>query len=359
MSSMSDDPSGPACYPGPYSILGKQAKPLNLALQGGGAHGAFTWGVLDKLLEDGRFEIEDITATSAGSMNAVVMAYGITQGGYDKGREKLEEFWRGVANHGSVFGPVKDNPFADWFGDMGNQATYNFMESMSHIFSPYQLNPFDFNPLRDALEEVVDFEYMRHCNKALCLHINATNVRTGKVRVFHNEELTSDVVLASACLPMIFKAVEIEGEHYWDGGYMGNPSIFPLAYHAKSPDVLIVHLNPMLRDELPTTSSEIYNRINEISFNSALLLELRSIAFVRKLIDEGKLSANDYRKLQIHAIKVDNIMSKLSVESKFNTDWDFLCELRDEGRKATTKWLKANYDIVGKDSSIDIANEYL
>jgi NTE family protein len=350
---------GPACYPGPYSVLGKKAKALGLALQGGGSHGAFTWGVLDKLLEDGRLEIEAITATSAGSMNAVVMAYGTALGGYDRAREKLTEFWKKIADAGSVFGPLKEGMFDDWFGGFGTQASYNFFDNMSRVFSPYQLNPFDFNPLRDVLEEVVDFDYMRQCNKAISLHINATNVRTGKVRVFHNDELTSDVILASACLPFLFKAVEIEGEYYWDGGYMGNPSMFPLVYHATCQDVLIVHLNPMYRDEVPITASDIYNRINEISFNSALLLELRSIAFVRKLIDEGRLEATDYRKLHIHAIKVDNIIRKLSVESKLNTDWDFLCDLRDEGRKAAAAWLTEHYDMVGKDSSIDIASEYL
>ena len=336
-------------------------KIVNLALQGGGAHGAFAWGVLDRLLEDGRIGVEAISATSAGAMNAAVLAYGFAIGGADGARAKLEEFWRRISRAGELYSPVRSFPWEKWLNghSMEYSPSFAMFEAVTRVFSPYQLNPFDFNPLRDVLQEVIDFHRLCRCNETTRLYISATNVRTGKIKVFHNEEMSPDVILASACLPYIFKAVEIDGEHYWDGGYMGNPAMFPLIYNCTSRDVVLIHINPIERAKLPTTSSEIFNRINEISFNSSLMREMRAIAFVTKLIDEGALDKGMYKRMLIHAVRSDSDMNALSVASKLNPDWDFLCRLRDVGRLRATEWLEGSFGKIGQESSIDVAATYL
>jgi NTE family protein len=341
--------------------MASNQKPINLALQGGGAHGAFAWGVLDRLLEDGRVDIEAISATSAGAMNAAVLAYGVAIGGADGARAKLEEFWREISRSGELYSPVRSFPWEKWLNghSMEQSPSFAIFEAMTRVFSPYQLNPFDFNPLRDVLERVIDFDRLCRCNDTTRLYISATNVRSGKIRVFHNGEMSPDAILASACLPYIFKAVEIEGEHYWDGGYMGNPAIFPLIYNSRSKDVVLIHINPIERAKLPTTSSEIFNRINEISFNSSLMREMRAIAFVTDLIDEGALDESKYSRMRIHAVRSDADMSALGVASKLNPDWDFLCHLRDVGRNRAGEWLNSNLDKVGVQSTIDVAATYL
>lgn len=335
-------------------------KTANLALQGGGAHGAFAWGVLDRLLEDGRIAAEGISATSAGAMNAVVYAYGISIAGADGAREKLTEFWRAVSQAGERFNPTRAFPWEQWlFGrNMDMAPSYHLFQAMARVFSPYQLNPFDFHPIRNILEDIVDFERLQTCNKATRLYINATNVRTGKIRVFHNDEMSVDAVLASACLPDIFQAVEIDGEAYWDGGYMGNPAIFPLIYNSKSKDVIVVHINPLYREDVPTTAPDIYNRINEISFNSSLLREMRAIAFVSDLIDKGLLVDEGYSRILIHSIANDDVMTKLGVASKLNPDWDFLCRLRDAGRDSASQWLESGFENVNARSSVDLEAIY-
>src|SRR5690242_10648023 len=263
------------------------AKSINLALQGGGAHGAFAWGAIDSILEDRRIVIEAISATSAGAMNAVVLADALTDGDREHARERLAAFWKAIADAGQQYSPVK--PMRDIFGramPIEQSPFYWMFDAMTRLFSPYQLNPFNFNPLREVLEKHVDFEKLRKTN-GVHVHLCATNVETGKVRIFNRDELTPDAVLASACLPFLFQTIEIDGEHYWDGGYIGNPAIFPLIYGSKSRDVLIVHINPIVRHGVPKTAPEILNRINEISFNSSLMREMRAVAFVTRLIDEG------------------------------------------------------------------------
>ena len=342
------------------------AKPVNLALQGGGAHGAFTWGVLDKLVEDGRVDIKAISATSAGAMNAVVFAHGYSIGGADGARAKLEEFWREISLAGMLWSPVRTSPlerWMSWWNGHAHQASLSpsflAFQAMTHLFSPYQLNPFDFNPLKGVLEKVVDFSHLCRCPVTSRLFLGATNVRTGKIRVFKNEELSADVVLAAACLPYVFKAVEIDGEAYWDGGFVGNPPIFPLIYHAASADVVIVHINPLVRSELPVSSAAIFDRINEISFNSSLMREMRAVAFVSKLIDDGALDKGRYRRMLIHSISDDAEMVRLGVATKLNPDWDFLCHLRDAGRARAAAWLDAHHGDVGTRSSIDLDSVFL
>ena len=337
-------------------------KPVNLALQGGGAHGAFAWGVLDKLLEDGRLTIEAMSATSAGAMNAVVAAYGLSIGGPDGAQEKLEEFWRRISNAGQLYSPVRSFPWEHWLQGSPNSEfspAFFVFQAMTHVFSPYQINPLNFNPLKDVLTEVVDFERLAKCNKAPRLFLSATNVRTGKIKLFGNEAVSADVVLASACLPYLFHAVEIDGEHYWDGGFMGNPAIFPLIYNRGSKDVILVHINPIERKRLPRTAAEIFNRMNEISFNSSLMREMRAVAFVTKLIDDNVLDRDKYSRMFIHSIRDDAAMAELGVATKLNPDWDFLCRLRDSGRAKAAEWLDGNLDKVGQSSTVDLAGAFL
>jgi NTE family protein len=338
-------------------------KTVNLALQGGGAHGAFTWGVLDGLLEDGRIEIEGISGTSAGAMNAAIYAYGNMEGGRDGAREALERFWRDMSLAGEVFSPVKQLPWEKLLGpySMNSSLTFNTFDNLTRMFSPYEWNPLNLNPLRDLVARSVDFEKLHAC-KSTKLFISATNVRTGKVKVFTNEDVTLDAVMASACLPFIYKAVEIDGEHYWDGGYTGNPALFPFFYKCTSRDVVVVHINPMVRDDVPMSAPDIMNRINEVSFNASLVREFRAIDFVARLIDEDWLK-DEYKdrlkKILVHSIRSDDALEDLDVASKFELGWGFLQDLRDRGRLYAMEWLDRHFDDLGERATVDLKNEYL
>ena len=335
-------------------------KPVNLALQGGGAHGAFAWGVLDRLIEDGRIAFEGISATSAGAMNAAVLAYGWTQGGADGARQALARFWRDLSEAGTKYSPSRVFPWAAQLGvfSLEHSPAYVLMEMATRLFSPYQLNPLNLNPLRDVLEAHVDFAALRE-RSAIKLFLAATNVETCKVRIFHSSDITADAVLASACLPFVFQAVEIEGQFYWDGGYLGNPAIYPLIYDCDTRDVVIVHLNPIVRRGCPRTATEILNRLNEVSFNSSLMREMRAIAYVTSLVERGKLSAAEAKRMFIHSIRADEAMVRHGVSSKFNLDWKFLCHLRDEGREHAGQWLRRHFEQIGRESSVDIRADFL
>lgn len=339
------------------------AKPVNIALQGGGAHGAFAWGVLDKLLEDGRIGISAMSATSAGAMNAVVLAYGVSVGGKAGAREKLAQFWKEISAAGELYSPVRTLPWERWLQVFGYQSefspTFMAFQALTHLFSPYQLNPYDFNPLKEVLTKVVDFERLAACNRATRIFLSATNVRTGKIKIFDNAMLSVEAVLASACLPYVFKAVEIDGEEYWDGGFMGNPAIFPLIYQGMSPDVIIVHINPIERTKLPRTAPEIFDRINEISFNSSLMREMRAIEFITRLIDEKLLDEKQYKRIYVHSIRDDAQMNQLGVATKLNPDWEFLCRLRDAGRKRAAVWLDDNFESIGRASTLNLQEVFL
>lgn len=334
-------------------------KKINLALQGGGAHGAFTWGVIDTLLADGRIEIEGISGTSAGAMNAVVTAYGLSTGGSEVAREKLKEFWHLTSKAGQE-GVLKPSPLDKMFGigNMDFSPSYLFYDFISKIFSPYELNPLNVNPLRDVLAKTVDFQKL-HQSLACKLFIAATNVGTGKLRVFSNEDVTLDAILASACLPFLFQAVEIEGQHYWDGGYIGNPPLFPLINETKSPDILIVQINPVNIDSIPKTAREILDRINTLSFNSSLMRELRAVNFVTNLIDSGELNQEKHKRVFIHTIEAEEVVQKLGVSSKLNTDPDYLKFLFEQGKQLATKFLTENFDKIGIASSTDIASKFM
>lgn len=348
-----------ATQPKPAARAKPNQKPINIALQGGGAHGAFAWGVLDKIIEDGRLEIEAVSATSAGAMNAVVMAWGISQGGNEGGREKLTEFWTEISRAGEFYSPIRTHPWEKLLQAYGFPAsfspTYHAFQAMTHLFSPYQLNPFNINPLREVLTKIVDFDALAASTRAPRVFLSATNVRSGKIRVFENSELTIDAVLASACLPYVFQAVEIDGEAYWDGGFMGNPAIFPLIYHGSSKDVVIVHINPIERKELPRTAPEIFDRMNEISFNSSLMREMRAIEFITRLIDDGQLDAKKHSRMRIHSVRDDAEMAELGLATRLNPDWSFLCRLRDTGRRRAEEWLEQHFASVGNASTINLA----
>jgi NTE family protein len=335
------------------------AKRVNLALQGGGAHGAFAWGVLDRLLEDEGIEIEGVSATSAGSMNAVVLAHGLASGGRQAARDALAEFWSRVSGAAQL-SPLRATWWEQAIGDcsLRHNPAYWAFETMTRLLSPYQLNPINHHPLRAILAEHVDFERLRGACP-IKLFLCATNVRTGKVRIFEPAELSVDAVLASGCLPFLFQAVEIDGEAYWDGGYMGNPAIFPLIYGCESPDVVVVHINPIERPDVPFDAQGILNRINEISFNSSLMREMRAIAFVTRLIEEGHVGGTKLKRMLIHSIEGEDVMRGLTVASKLNADWEFLMRLHGLGRARAETWLAANRERLGVESTVDVRAKYL
>ena len=329
-------------------------KPLlvDLALQGGGAHGAFTWGVLDRLLEEHWLTFDGISGTSAGAMNAAVMASGHTHGGADGAKAALETFWKSVSE-ASRFSPIQRGPLEMLTGKwtLENSPMYMAAEMMSRIFSPYDLNPTNAHPLRDILAETVDFECLS--DAPIRLFITATNVRTGAGRVFRNAEITPDVLLASGCLPTMFQAVEIDGEHYWDGGYVGNPTITPLVRECDSNDTILVQINPIVRDELPKSAREIMNRLNEVAFNSPLVKELRMIALLNKVADVGHGEGAMWARMRIHRIASDRV-TEVDSTSKLITEWTFLQGLRNEGRRMADAFLEEHGSNLGKRSTLDL-----
>jgi len=333
-------------------------KTVNLALQGGGAHGAFTWGVLDRLLEEPNLAFEGVSATSAGAMNASVLAYGLTIGGRDGAKKALTNYWRRIS-HAAMTSPLQPSFLDRMLNDhsLKYSPAFQFFDIMTRLMSPYEFNPMNYNPLRDVVQQSVDFEVLNKPDCPVKLFLSATNVRSGKVKIFEQGELSVDAALASACLPFMFQAVEINGEAYWDGGYMGNPALYPLIYSCKSQDILIVHINPLERAEVPKSASDILNRINEISFNSSLMREMRAISFVTRLIESGHLDEGKH--VFIHGISDDALMTGLGVASKLNADWDFLTHLRDAGRVRGEEWLAGNFAKVGSESTVDIHAKFL
>ena len=329
-------------------------KKVNLALQGGGSHGAFTWGVLDRLFDDDRLEIEAISGTSAGAMNAVVAADGMIADGNAGAQKALWKFWRNVSR-ATLVSPFRRTFFDYLFGswNLDHSPGYLMFDFFSRIASPYELNPLNLNPLRDFLTHQVNFDQVR-CHDKLKLFVAATSVRTGKVRIFDRSQLTPDVVMASASLPYLYQAVNIEGEDYWDGGYSGNPPLHPLAYHCDSADVIIVQINPISRRATPTSAREIQNRINEITFNAILLRELRAIEFINRLIDEGRLDSGSFSKMLIHMIAAENEFENLNASSKLNVEWDFLLHLHGIGQKVADDWLRHHFKDLGKRSTFDL-----
>ena len=326
---------------------------VDLGLQGGGAHGAFTWGVLDRLLEVPWLRFDGISGTSAGAMNAVVMADGYAAGGPEGARVALERFWKRVSD-AAQFSPLRRGPLEILTGlwTLDYSPVYMAFDLTSRVFSPYDLGAASsVNPLRAILEESIDFA--RVSSAPMRLFVTATNVRTGRGRVFRNAELTPDVLLASACLPTMFKAVEIDGEAYWDGGYAGNPTMAPLVRECVSEDTILVQINPVERPGTPKTAREIHNRLNEIAFNSNLIKELRAAALLRKVADPGHSEGEIWAKMRIHRIASEE-MTQLSASSKLLAEWEFFCRLRDKGRRAAEAFLDAHGADLGVRSTLDL-----
>jgi NTE family protein len=325
---------------------------VDLALQGGGAHGAFTWGVLDRLLEEPWLRIDGISGTSAGAMNAAVLADGHAAGGAEGARAALERFWRSVSR-AALLSPLQRTPLDVLLGrwTLDHSPAFVAMDLASRLFSPYDLNPGGSNPLREILAEIVDFE--RLARAPIKLFVTATNVRTGRGRVFRNAEISPDVLLASACLPTLFQAIEIDGEAYWDGGYSGNPTITPLVRECRSKDIILVQINPVERQGTPRTARDILNRLNEVSFNSVLLKELRMIALLRQVANPGECEGALWAGMRIHRV-ASEAMVELGYSSKLNAEWDFLCMLREEGRRAAESFLVEHGEDLGRRSSLDL-----
>ena len=332
--------------------------PLNLALQGGGSHGALTWGVLDALLEDGRFAFEGISGTSAGAMNAVAVAHGFAQAalqhqdardahaaGCALARQTLARLWEGVGTLGSLLWgvPLQGNPV---------------LGLMAQWLSPYQTNPLDINPLRRLLEREVDFDALCHVRGARCprVFVCATNVRTGRGEIFSGPRLSADAVMASACLPLLFKAVQIDGEHYWGGGYSGNPALHPLIYHTECADILLVQINPIEHHTLPETAQDIMERTNEVTFNASLLAEMRAIEFVRRLLAECRLDPRRYKDVRLHRIDGGALLQGFGAASKARADLAFVRQLFALGRAEGERWLSAHAADVGLRPTINLAD---
>ena len=334
------------------SITDRTPVLVDFALQGGGAHGAFTWGALDRLLEEPWLRIDGISGTSAGAMNAAVLVDGHAKDGPDGARAALENFWRRVSN-AAVLSPLRRTPLDILLGrwTLDHSPVFLAMDLMARVFSPYDLGPGGTNPLRDILAESVDFA--RLAQASIKLFITATNVRTGRGRVFRNDEITPDVLLASACLPTLFQAIEIDGEGYWDGGYSGNPTITPLVRECNSKDTILVQINPVERPGLPRSARDILNRLNEVSFNAVLLKELRMIALLRQVAQPDNSENAKWADMRIHRISSD-VMVELGYSSKLNAEWEFLCMLRDEGRRAGDAFLTAHHEDLGRRSTFDL-----
>ena len=332
------------------------SKVVNLALQGGGSHGAFTWGVLDRLLEEEALHFEGITGTSAGAVNAVVLADGLAAGGRAGARDALRVYWQKVSALSSrgIFRPSlidKGNP------DFGLEYSpgFWFLEPMTYFASPYQMNPLNLNPFKDLLAEAINFERVRQQTEVK-LFLSATNVQTAKVKIFGGTEFRVEHVLASTCLPLLMQAVEVDGEYYWDGSYAGNPAIYPLVYECETRDILMVHITPAERPGVPTTSPAIINRMQEISFNTSLIREMRTIASYNKLIEQGRMAGG--KRMLMHVIEAEEFIRAFSWSSRLNADWDFLLHLHSMGRAQADQWLKANFDQLGVESTVDLDAKY-
>jgi NTE family protein len=331
-----------------------EQKLVDLALQGGGSHGALTWGVIDRLLEDERIAIAAISGTSAGAMNAVVLADGLVQGGRSGARAALEAFWK-VVSDAARFSPIQrtiwDRLTGNW--SLDQSPSYLWFEQFTRTFSPYEWNLLDINPLRDLLAAQVDFDRVNRCREVK-IFVTGTNVRTGRVRIFSQPHLSVDTIMASACLPFMFKAVEIDGEAYWDGGYIGNPALYPLVEDRSSRDLVVVQINPLVRDQLPTSGRAILNRLNEITFNSSLLKELRAIELLHELLEAENVESDRYRNMFVHLIHADEDLQHLDASSKLNAEWDYLLYLKERGRGWAESFLAAHYDDIGVRGTLDI-----
>lgn len=335
-------------------------KKVGIALQGGGSHGAFSWGVLDRLLEDGRFEIEGLTGTSAGGMNAVAVVQGLMRGGPQAAREELKLFWQRISEVGKNSPLNNRGPVDKVLGNytMYNSPGYIVFDYLSRIFSPYELNPMHIDPLKEVILQSFDFEALRQF-KGCKLYLCATHVYTGKLRVFTLDELKPECLQATACLPTLNSAVMVDNEYYWDGGFIGNPVFFPLIYDCETTDIIYIQLNPTVREHLPTSAREIADRLNEISNNATVVREMRAISFITDLIDTGMLDDKKIKRMNMHLIEDPETFQALGWSSKLNTEWEFFTYLFERGRDAADAWIKKNYDKIGKETTAPMEANYI
>ena len=322
-------------------------KRVDLALQGGGSHGAFTWGVLDRLLEEESIEIEAISGASAGAMNACAVVEGLARGGRDGARETLKNYWMAVSE-AARFSPLQRSFMDKLMGRWSLDSSPGFIWSKTFFrnFSPYDLNPFGVDPLRAIVANAFDFDAINGCEIPR-LFLCATNVRTGRPKIFRQPQISVDAVLASACLPFMSHAVEIDGEAYWDGGFMGNPPLFPLIDETDARDLILIQINPFERPDVPKTAFEIDDRLNEITFNASLIKELRSLYFLAETIREEGLEREAYRDARLHMIAAEQEMLQLGASSKMNAEWAFFEHLHQIGRQTTERWLEAHLEDLG------------
>ncbi|WP_298918245.1 patatin-like phospholipase family protein [uncultured Roseobacter sp.] len=341
-------------------------KRINLALQGGGAHGAFTWGVLDRLLQEEDIEIAAISGTSAGALNGAALKAGMIEGGRDGARARLDWLWQEVGARPDLNIPAWMVPFS--LSDFSQALEYSWpvmtADAVSRLVSPYAYGPFYSNPLRAIVKQFNFDAVCEESGEGPCLFICATRVRNGKVRVFKDSEISTDAILGSACLPTVFQAVEVEDaetgmkEAFWDGGYTGNPALFPLFHPNLPDDILIININPLERTELPRSAQAIQNRINEISFNSSLLRELRAIEFVQRLLDRGTLSTDQKSRVLVHMIADDALMNELSVATKLVPTPFTLSRLKEAGQKAADDFIAQHKKDLNKRSSVDLVEMF-
>jgi NTE family protein len=338
--------------PEPPKARARKPVPIDLALQGGGSHGAFTWGVLDRLLEEPWLKIEGISGTSAGAMNAAVLAAGWTKSGAASAKAALNAYWERVSR-AAAFSPLQRSPLDQLMGrwSLDTSPAYVAFDLTTRMLSPYDLNPLGFNPLRSILAESIDFGQLRQA--PMKLFVTATSVRTGRGRIFRNAEITAEVLLASACLPTMFQAIEIDGELYWDGGYAGNPTITPLVRETDAHDSILVQINPRERTDPPRSAAEILNRVNEISFNSPLMKELRMIALLRQVADPGSGEGARWAGMRTHNIKSDRL-AEFGASSKLNAERKFVEMLKMEGRRCADEFLARHGDNLGRRSTADL-----
>lgn len=351
-----------------------ERKKIAIALQGGGAHGAFAWGVMDRLLEDGRFDIVGVSGTSAGGMNAASIIQGLIKGGADEARTTMRRYWEGMHELSKDISPFHNpfinGPWSEWFRHMSrmwhlmcpwmpdalarnynldHMPMFQLTKHMGNVFSPYDTNPRNINPFRDFIHDFFDFETIRNSQERR-IFLGTTHVRTGKIKIFSNQDISGDVLMASACLPFLFQSVEIEGEHYWDGGYIANPAIYPLIEACDTRDIVIIQLTKTYCDEVPTSHGAIVDRMKEITYNGCLVREMRAIYFITMLIDKGIIAKDKMKRLNMHLIKNENTFRDLNLSSALNTDWEFLTMLFKEGRSTAEKWIHKNYDNVGSNN---------
>jgi NTE family protein len=332
------------------------SKTVSLALHGGGAHGAFTWGVLDRLLDQRDLVLDGISGTSAGAINGCLLAQGLSHG-RARAKQELARFWRRISEVGmAAFSPYQATPYhsllRSWNLDWSPAGAW--LDAMALFVSPYQLNPLDRNPLRELLDECLDFAQLT-APEVPRLFVGATNLKTNKMKVFRNAELCPEALLASGCLPQLHRAVEVGGEFYWDGGFTGNPVLSPLIRECEARDLILVQVSPTRREQLPISARDIADRLNEVAMNAALMRELDVIAMITRLVEEGTIQHPRYKAIRLHQIADPAVMAGLGQRSKHNTAWAFLTYLRDAGRACAAQWLADNQDRIGRESTLDPA----